>query len=205
MDKSHTIVLLMAAGFSRRFKVDAETHKLLYPFDNERTLLEVTFQLFATVWHQDAIMIVTNKDEPDVVQRSHTLTDQTLSIEGDSLGSSIASALEKLQQVDVFSSATKGILVALADMPFITTATLKKLQKAIEHSPDKIIRPKFKDHPGHPVYFPLDLIKDLQKLHEQDGAKAIIQNNVHRLIDIEVEDSGINKDIDRLSDLPTMR
>ncbi len=88
-------------------------------------------------------------------------------------------------------------VLALGDMPFINVKTYGSIRAAIDESnKDKIIQPKFKNKPGHPMVFPKRLKRELLSLQGDVGARSIVKNELENLITVEVNDPGIYWDLD---------
>jgi CTP:molybdopterin cytidylyltransferase MocA len=91
--------------------------------------------------------------------------------------------------------------VALADMPFIEPRTLQELWRSFQTGPaDCIVQPEFQGKPGHPVIFPRACFSFLVQLTGDHGARALLQDNSRMLIQVEVADQGVIKDVDRPPD-----
>ena len=87
------------------------------------------------------------------------------------ISSSIKTGLRSL------SKRNKGFLIVQADMPNITKTTINKIILLINKSPKEIFLPKFKNRVGNPIGFKKSMIKNINKIKGDRGAKNIIKKN----------------------------
>lgn len=93
-----------------------------------------------------------------------------------------------------------GWVVALADMPWIAPATIRRVADAIA-SGASVAAPFHRGERGHPVGFAAAHRDALAALSGDEGAKAIVAAHRARLVRIDVDDSGVLRDIDVPGDL----
>lgn len=105
------------------------------------------------------------------------------------MGHSLATAASKLQDA-------AWILVGLADMPWIKKSTIEAIKDRLDTSTNAIVRPVCAQQPGHPVGFTGNFIPEIAQLEGDEGAKNLVKKYRDRVIEIEVADSGILRDID---------
>src|SRR5210317_1799128 len=84
---------------------------------------------------------------------------------------------------------TKGILISLADMPFVTSEDINKLIRIFNKNNQKIICiPENKGKLGNPILLPKeiykDLIKDISKLSNDKGLKKLILDKKYHYIKV---------------------
>jgi len=99
---------------------------------------------------------------------------------------------------------TKGILISLADMPFVTSEDINKLIKIFNENNQKIICiPENKGKLGNPLLLPKeiykDLIKDISKLSNDKGLKKLILDKKYNYIRVSLSE-GVTKDFDTIED-----
>ena len=111
------------------------------------------------------------------------------------LGASLAAAVAATSDAD-------GWIVALGDMPFILPSTIAAVHRCLTEGAF-IVAPMMADtgQRGHPVGFSRALRDELVALDGDEGARSVIARHRARIELIEVDDSGIAKDIDTPSDL----
>ena len=95
----------------------------------------------------------------------------------------------------------RGWLFVLADMPFVNPSTLEMiLSKTLDN---QIVRPKFHNQPGNPVYISKIFRSKLEKLSGDKGARGLITSVPSDLVlTLRVDDLGVVQDIDTPIDLP---
>ena len=93
-----------------------------------------------------------------------------------------------------------GWIIALGDMPFIQSSTIKKIKLALEEGAT-IVVPTHEGKRGHPVGFARQYGGVLSALEGDAGAKVIIDPNIALARTVEVSDAGIFADIDVVGDL----
>lgn len=173
-------ILVMAAGLSRRFKQAGAGHKLVATLDGKTVLQHTLEQARAT--ERDVYVV----SQPADVQ-IHRLSGQASLVlcASDGLGDSIAAGVRACKQYD-------GWLIALGDMPWLTTGSYLAVLEALESYP--VVRPVFAEVPGHPVGFQSSFYTALTALRGDNGAKAILQLNPPHML--RLQDRGCLLDVD---------
>ena len=92
-------------------------------------------------------------------------------------------------------------LIALADMPLVTEATLRRLIDTLCGGENIIVRPSYNGVVGNPVGFARRYFAELMALDEDQGAKQIVAQHDSAVVTVEVADSGVIYDIDKPQDL----
>ena len=123
-------------------------------------------------------------------------------IENNNFKSGMLSSILKINEN--ISNKTKGILISLADMPFVTSEDINKLIKIFNENNQKIICiPENKGKLGNPLLLPKeiyrDLIKDINKLSNDKGLKKLILNKKYNYIRVSLSE-GVTKDFDTIED-----
>jgi len=93
-----------------------------------------------------------------------------------------------------------GWVVALADMPWIATGTIRAVGDAIVAGAS-LAAPVFRGERGHPVGFAASHRAALTALEGDEGARAILAHAGTALVRIDVEDAGVLRDVDAPGDL----
>ena len=91
------------------------------------------------------------------------------------ISSSIKTGLRSL------SKRNKGFLIVQADMPNITKTTINKIILLINKSRKEIFLPRFKNRVGNPIGFKKSMIKNINKIKGDRGAKNIIKKNSKKI------------------------
>ncbi len=101
------------------------------------------------------------------------------------ISSSIKTGLRSL------SKRNKGFLIVQADMPNITKTTINKIILLINKSPKEIFLPRFKNRVGNPIGFKKSMIKNINKIKGDRGAKNIIKKNSKKIKFININSKSI--------------
>lgn len=184
-----TVTLLLAAGAARRFG----SQKLLATLAGGETLVVASARLHL----QAGARVV-------AVVRSGCLFEAALETLGcqivvnpsanQGMGTSIAAGVAATREADAWT-------IALADMPFVRVDTLRALGATGDPLRDLVV-PVYRGRRGHPVRFPRDMGPRLAALQGDRGARALLDANHARIVEVETDDAGILEDIDRPGDLP---
>jgi len=90
-----------------------------------------------------------------------------------------------------------GVLIALGDMPWVTAGTLVALAQAFDVGAGlDICRPVHAGKPGNPVLFGRRHFAVLMALSGDAGAKGVIKANPDAVVDVPVDDAGVQRDLD---------
>lgn len=93
-----------------------------------------------------------------------------------------------------------GWIVALADMPWIAPATIRRVADAIA-SGASIAAPFHRGERGHPVGFAASHRDALAALGGDEGAKSVLASHGADLVRVDVDDPGVLRDVDVPADL----
>jgi len=109
------------------------------------------------------------------------------------MGASLACAIAATADAD-------GWVVALADMPWIRTETIRSVAAALGAGAP-IAAPEFEGRRGHPVAFSQRYRAALAALGGDEGARPVLAENGASVRTIVVDDEGVVRDVDRSDDL----
>lgn len=109
------------------------------------------------------------------------------------MGASLAAGVAAAPDAD-------GWLVALADMPWIATATHASVARALQAGA-AIAAARHRGNRGHPVGFTAALRTELLALDGDEGARRVIAAHREGLTLIDVDDMGVLRDVDVADDL----
>ena len=112
----------------------------------------------------------------------------------------ISSSIKK--GIKNLSEKNEAFFISLGDMPSINYNTYNQL---IKYSKDKkVIVPLFKGQKGNPVLFPKSFEKKLLSIEGDSGAKKMLEINKKEVLNLEIDDPGIIKDLDVPSDFNSL-
>jgi molybdenum cofactor cytidylyltransferase len=182
--------ILLAAGNARRFGCN----KLLHPLpDGIPVAVQAARRLVDALPNSIAVV------RPDDVELRNALTGTGLDIivnpdASEGMGTSLA------RGVHAAGEAT-GWMIALADMPWIESATIDTLAMQLCRGAS-IIAPIHAGRRGHPVGFSGRWREALGDLSGDSGARRLLDAHPDALELIETTDPGVIRDIDYPHDLP---
>jgi molybdenum cofactor cytidylyltransferase len=181
--------VLLAAGAGARFG----GRKLLAPLEDGTPVgVRSARTLRGSV--ERALAVVRPLDEPlESLLRAEGLEILPFPGAHEGMGASLAFGVSKAPSAD-------GWVVALADMPFLRSATVEAVGRALK-SGAGIVAPTFRGQRGHPVGFAAALYPELVRLGGDQGARSLLAKHRADVVWIECEDEGSVRDIDTSSDL----
>ncbi len=181
--------ILLAAGASRRMGGD----KLSLPWRGA-TVLAATMARWTALDELAEILLVRRLPNPqERWPRVRTLVNPGAD---EGMGSSLRVAAQALPPD------TAAVVVGLADMPEVTTATLAALVAAWRPlGPRGIVAPLFQGRRGHPVVFGGHYIPALCALGGDEGARALLAQHADHVALLAVADPGVLVDLDIPADV----
>lgn len=100
----------------------------------------------------------------------------------------------------------EAVLIALGDMPLITTKTIDRLIEAFNKSKKGIAVPVFDGRQGHPVILDLSKYRDaLLALRGDVGAKEILAANPGDILEVKFDSDEVVTDVDTHEDWENLR
>jgi CTP:molybdopterin cytidylyltransferase MocA len=102
------------------------------------------------------------------------------------------------------SPAAAGLLIALADQPFLVAGDYAALLAEFARAPDAIVRARYAGEPGTPVLFARARFPELLELSGRDGGRRVIAAHPEavRFVDLA---AGRGRDLDTPDDLPARK
>ncbi|UCC66448.1 MAG: nucleotidyltransferase family protein [Deltaproteobacteria bacterium] len=92
---------------------------------------------------------------------------------------------------------TKGVLIALADQPFISPEVIDLLIERFAEGSKGIVLPVYQGQGGHPVIFDRERYEgDLFELRGDVGGKEVVRRHPEDVLEVEVSSSEVLLDID---------
>jgi molybdenum cofactor cytidylyltransferase len=181
--------VLLAAGSSRRFG----SNKLLALLPDGtplvlaalRRLRSVLESVIVVVHPQDTVVPgLLAADRVQIVVCQHADA---------GMGASLAAGVAA-------SSAARGWLIALADMPAIQVSTLQRVAQALDDGA-VLVAPFHSGRRGHPVGLHSKFRDELLALSDDAGARVILARHAAVLTRLDVDDAGVLFDVDTPDDL----
>lgn len=191
MPGNSTVGILLAAGKGVRFDPDGHKNKLLQLLGSGEFVAQQTVRnLFAAV---DTVLAVVRKPDSELARvlklAGCTLVPCPQSDQG--MGASLVCGVRAAPE-------NSNFLIALADMPYVQPATLRVLTDAVQGGAG-IAVPVHAGRRGNPVAFGAGHREHLLQLGGDEGARRLLRQ--YPVLEIDVSDAGIHRDIDRPADL----
>jgi len=186
---------ILAAGMSKRM---GNENKLLKKINNNTILNQTLNNHIESKIHNINLILGHQKD----IILKHIEKNKIFIIENNNFKSGMLSSILKINEN--ISEETTGILISLADMPFVTSEDINKLIEIFNENDQKIICiPENKEKLGNPLLLPKeiykDLIKDVSKLSNDKGLKKLILDKKYNYIRVSLSE-GVIKDFDTIED-----
>ena len=180
--------ILLAAGSSKRFG----GNKLAHMLDGEPIALRSARAFIAVLPGATAVVRPHSLLKPMLEDLGFRVVECVRADEG--MGASLAAGVDANRRA-------AGWVVALADMPFIQSATHRKVAHAVAEGAELVAAGHHGER-GHPVGIGARFRDELVALEGDAGARNIVRANPHLLQVIECDDPGVLRDIDTPADLP---
>ena len=184
--------ILLAAGQSKRMGGD---NKLIKKYNKKYLINYIVGTLIKS--KIDKIIIVLGFQSPKV--RKITAKNEKINFiynknYKSGISSSIKVGLKRVSKKNI------GFLIVQADMPLISKNIINSICYVVKKNRKEIIAPTYKGKMGNPIGFKYSMVKILNKVKKDTGAKKIILRNKKRLGFIKVNSKSIFKDFNTKRD-----
>jgi molybdenum cofactor cytidylyltransferase len=183
------IGILLAAGSATRFGSD----KLMHPLADGTPIAVRSARNLANAI-PGSLAVVRSSRSP----LAERLKDEGLRIvecaeAAEGMGRTLAAGVRA-------SGGAAGWVVALADMPYVSPATIRRVVEQLRDGA-VMAAPAYRGERGHPVGFSAPLRAELEASHGDAGARAVLKSRGGDVTLVPVEDAGVLRDIDTPQDL----
>lgn len=135
------------------------------------------------------VFVVTGHQHEDVVKAIGDLSCEV--VRNDDYASGIAGSL-RLGVAAATRAGPDGIMIALADMPMLSTPDFDALIAAFRDCGGRsVVRATGRRAPGNPVIFPRVLHGELQDLTGDVGARSLINKGYVPVLDVDIGDAAL--------------
>jgi molybdenum cofactor cytidylyltransferase len=188
--RSGIAAIILAAGLSKRAGL---TNKLLFDIEGRPMIAKVVAQVIQV--GLEPVLVVTGHELKAVteaigdfeLQNIHNFDYQ------EGMASSIRRGIRALEEN------IEGAMICLGDMPWVQTLTLEKIVEAFYPEMGReICRPVCRGMLGNPVLFARRHFEGLMRLKGDSGGKSVIEQNPSVVFNVDVDDVGVLRDLDRL-------
>jgi len=94
-----------------------------------------------------------------------------------------------------------GAIVHLADHPIVRVESFRAVVDSFERTRKPIVIARSNGQRGHPVIFARSIFAELQNAPESEGARHVVNADASRIEYVDLDDPGINLDLDTPADL----
>lgn len=193
-DQPACIGILLAAGSGSRFDPSGARNKLLQALpDGQAVAIASARNLLAVL---PSVVAVLRPGSDTLAQALEAIGCHTTICAGAAAGMGASLAHAMGHAMDIAHAA--GWIIALADMPHVQPGTIIKLREALAAGA-QIAAPVCQGRRGNPVGFGRGHLPRLLALEGDAGARALLAQ--HPVTLVEVDDTGVLRDIDTPEDL----
>ena len=119
----------------------------------------------------------------------------------------VENPLAEAEQIDslrcglaALSEAVEAAVVQPVDHPLADARTVRALVDGFAASGAPIVRPVYRDRPGHPVLFARRVWDELADADLERGARDVVHRYADAIYDVRLDDRGVAVDIDTVGD-----
>jgi molybdenum cofactor cytidylyltransferase len=181
--------VLLAAGVGARFGAD----KLLHRLEDGRTVAVTAADHLLKALPFSIAVIRPGDEVLEALLRNAGMRIVSCALAARGMGHSLACGVAAVSDADAW-------VIALADMPYIRSATLRRIVEGL-HAGAAMVAPYYAGHRGHPVAFDRRFHGELLSLEGDIGARRLVERHLDRVYRIDVDDPGVLQDIDTPADL----
>jgi molybdenum cofactor cytidylyltransferase len=186
------IAVVTAAGSAERFG----GRKLLALVDGE-PLLDRTIRSLLDGGVSEVIVVVGTDGRAELERDVNAMNDARVRpVENPDPSRGMFSSI----QIGVATASGDALLVLPGDMPFVRAETVRAVIEKYREKP-AIVSPRYRGKRGHPVALPLSLRDEIRDTPATANLHEVIKKHADQRVDLEVDDPGINRDVDTPADL----
>jgi molybdenum cofactor cytidylyltransferase len=187
--------VILAAGRSSRM---GRSKALLPCGPDEETFVHRLARAFCDGGLQEAL-VVGRADDLALRTAVDTMTVPARFVENANADAGqLSSLLAGLSAAD--RPGVRAVLVAPVDCPLITADTVASLLAVFGSTHAPIVRACHRGRHGHPVLFARAVFDELRRADPAMGAKAVLRAHEDAVVNIEVDDPGVVRDVDTPED-----
>lgn len=192
LDTFRAVAVVTAAGSAERFG----GKKLLAPVAGE-PLLDHTIRSLLEGGVAEVIVVVSADARRELARDVKAMNDARVRpLENDDPSRGMFSSI----QIGVAAAVGDALLVLPGDMPYVRPETVRALIAKFRERA-AIVSPRYKGKRGHPVVMPLTLRDEIAGTASTANLHEVIKHHQDERVDLEVDDAGVNRDVDTPADL----
>ena len=191
-DTFRAVAIVTAAGSGERFG----GKKLLAPVAGE-PLLDHTIRSLLEGGVTEVIVVVSADARRELARDIGAMDDARVRVfENADPARGMFSSI----QIGVAGAVGDALLVLPGDMPYVRPDTVRALIARYRERP-AIVSPRHKGKRGHPVVMPLSLRDEIASTAPTANLHDVIKHHQDERVDLDVDDAGVNRDVDIPADL----
>jgi len=184
--------ILLAAGQSRRMNGE---NKLLKKYKKKYLINHILSSLIKSKINKVFVVLgFQNSKVKKIIAKNKKIRFVYNKNYKSGMASSIKAGLKRI------SKKNTGFLIAQADMPLISKKIINSLYYAVKNNDKAIVVPIYKTKMGNPIGFNSSMIKILNKIKGDTGAKKMVKSNKKKLNLIKINSKSIFKDFNTQRD-----
>jgi len=181
--------VILAAGRSSRFG----RSKALLPVDQGGSpFVSRLVNLFRTAGVSQ-VFVVGRDNDAALREVVHAISARFV-VNADADRGQLSSLVAALDAIDARS--VQGVIVMPVDIPLIQSATIASVRDAFLRGTSPIARATYHGRHGHPVVFGSAVFEELRRADPNTGAKAVVHAHADEILNVDVEDAAVLRDID---------
>ena len=186
------IAIVTAAGSAERFG----GRKLLADVDGE-PLLDRTIRSLLDGGASEVIVVVRTNSRVELERDVNAMNDARVRpVENREPARGMFSSIQE----GVRTASGDVLLVLPGDMPFVKPDTVERVIAEWARTRG-IVSPRHNGKRGHPVALPLSFRDEILATSPTSNLHEVIKKHIAQRTDLDVDDPGINRDVDRPEDL----
>ena len=183
--------ILLAAGESRRMGYP----KALLTVDGQTFIEKISATMLAVVPR----LVVLLGAHADRIRRAIPRDDRIVIVENPNYSRGQLSSLKI--GLDAVQSDAAGAIVHLGDHPMVRVESFRAVVDSYERTRQPIVVARSSGQRGHPVIFDRSIFFELQTAPEGEGARHVVNAHASRVEYVDLDDPGVNLDLDTPADL----
>ena len=183
--------ILLAAGESRRMGYP----KPLLTIDGKTFIEKISATMLSVVPR----LVIVLGAHADRIRRVIARDDRIVIVENPNYSRGQLSSLKV--GLDAVQSDAAGALVHLGDHPMVRAESFRATVDSYERTRKLIVIARSGGHRGHPVIFDRSIFAELHNAPEDEGARHVVNTDASRIEYVDLDDPGINLDLDTPADL----
>jgi molybdenum cofactor cytidylyltransferase len=181
--------IILAAGSSKRMGTPKQPLKLA-----GRPMVQCVVDTFLASSLDEVVVVLNPALEWKPKSRKRLrLVENSRAYEG--ISTSVRAGLDSI------TSESGAAVIGLGDKPLLHNSTIQKMIEAYKHSSSEVIMPVYHGKRGNPILFRRSLFDDMRSLKGDVGAKSLISQMKHSVLELPVEDLGVILDVDTPAEL----